>query len=180
MAHSGSWTSTLWLGLDLQHRASVDQLNIVLPRGVICSTRCPCLSDADWCLQSDVVPDSRLFSSTFSRYDPAFAKWTGSGNHFVWQLRHHGLQTKDRSAQFSAHCHPANAANGWALHDPHDCLVLIGALRSDDVCPPPPRAIDGAHLGVHQPARGRLRKFCDAGTGPRSALRRRRQGRAQG
>ena len=58
----------------------------------------------------------------------------------------------------------------WCLSVPYDPMM----------CVPPPRAIDGAHLGVHQPARGRLRKFCDAGTGPRSALRRRRQGRAQG
>ena len=28
--------------------------------GVICSTECPSSSDADWCLQSDVMPDSRL------------------------------------------------------------------------------------------------------------------------
>ena len=29
---------------------------------VICSTQCPCLSDADWCLQSDGIPDSRLLT----------------------------------------------------------------------------------------------------------------------
>ena len=34
-------------------------------RRAMYSTSCPCLLDADWCLQSDVMPDSRLQAVPF-------------------------------------------------------------------------------------------------------------------
>ena len=44
-------------------------------RRAMCPTWCPCLSDADWCLQSDALPDSRLltwawFTSSGTRPTP--------------------------------------------------------------------------------------------------------------
>ena len=67
-------------------------------RRMLCSTSCPCLVDADWCSESDVVTDSRLFSPLKFEYGRRY----GNGFDIILTRSPRCLQRRRRRA---ASCH---------------------------------------------------------------------------